>query len=56
MSQLTQRGIRTGKVVLESPERNGQLLKLPAVDDAMRSQLDGIKSVLGTANLLVCKI
>jgi hypothetical protein len=55
MNQLVKRGVRTAKVVQESPERNGKILKLPAVDDALRSQLDGIKSVIGASALVVCK-
>jgi hypothetical protein len=55
MASLAKRGVRTAKVVQELPERKGQLLKLPVVDDALRSQLDGIKSVVGAAGLVVCK-
>jgi hypothetical protein len=55
MNQLTKRGVRTAKVVQESPERNGKILKLPAVDDALRSQLDGIKSAIGSSALVLCK-
>jgi hypothetical protein len=55
MVNLAKRGVRTAKVVQELPERKGQLLKLPLVDDALRSQLDGIKSVVGATGLVVCK-
>jgi hypothetical protein len=55
LANFSKRGIRTAKIVQETPERTGQILKLPAVDDALRGQLDGIKSVLGTGNLLACK-
>ncbi len=55
LANLTKRGVRTAKVVQETPEISGQILKLPAVDDALRSQLDGIKSSLGSAALLTCK-
>ncbi len=55
MANLTKRGIRTAKVVQEIPERKGQILKLPAVDDSLRSQIDGIKSVIGASGLFVCK-
>ena len=54
LANFSKRGIRTAKVVQETPERSGQMLKLPAVDDALRSQLDGIKSSLGGAALAVC--
>ena len=55
MATLARRGVRTAKVVQELPERKGQLLKLPAVDDALRSQLDGVKTVVGAAGWVVCK-
>jgi hypothetical protein len=55
MASLAKRGVRTGKVVQELPERKGQILKLPVVDEALRAQLDGIKSVVGAAGLGVCK-
>jgi hypothetical protein len=55
MAKLAARGVRTAKVVQELPERKGQLLKLPVVDDALRSQLDGVKSLLGATGLAVCK-
>lgn len=55
LTSLTKRGVRTAKVVQELPERTGQVLKLPLVDDALRAQLDGVKSVLGAAGLVVCK-
>lgn len=55
MAVLVQRGVRTGKVVQEAPERTGQILRLPAVDEALRSQLDGLKSAVGASGLSVCK-
>jgi hypothetical protein len=55
MAQLAKRGVRTGKVVQELPERKGQILKLPVVDDALRAQLDGIKAAVGAGGLSVCK-
>ena len=55
LANLTKRGIRTAKVVQETPERSGQILKIPAADEALRSQLDGLKSALGAAFLSVCK-
>lgn len=55
LASLAKRGVRTAKVVQELPERKGQLLKLPAVDDALRTQLDGIKSIVGANGLVVCK-
>jgi hypothetical protein len=55
LAQMARRGVRTAKVVQEAPERKGQILKLPAVDDALRSQLDPIKTAVGAAGLLSCK-
>ncbi len=56
MNNLSKRGIRTAKVVLESPEQSGQILKLPAVDDALRAQLDGIKSAIKSSAFIACKV
>ncbi len=56
MAILAKRGVRTGKVLQELPERKGQIFKLPAVDEAMRGQLDGIKSAVGADGLSVCKV
>lgn len=39
-------GVRTARVVLERPEAKGQLLKLAAVDAALRSQLEALKPQL----------
>jgi hypothetical protein len=55
MANLAKRGVRTGKVVQEFPERKGQILRLPVVDEALRAQLDGIKSAVGAGGLFVCK-
>ena len=55
MATLVKRGVRTGKVVQELPARTTQLLKFPAVDDALLSQLNGIKAILGAASLVACK-
>ncbi|MFM7331917.1 MAG: SPOR domain-containing protein [Brachymonas sp.] len=55
LANLSKRGIRTAKVVQEVPEKTGQILKLPAVDEALRAQLEGVKSALGTFGLAVCK-
>jgi hypothetical protein len=52
---LSQRGVRTAKVVLERPETRGQLLKLPAVDDTLRSRLDELKPALAGKNLRPCR-
>jgi hypothetical protein len=55
LANLTKRGIRTAKVVQETPEKSGQILKIPAADEALRAQLESVKSALGTVGLAVCK-
>jgi hypothetical protein len=55
LESLLQRGIRTAKVVQERPEVRGQLLKLPAVDDALRPRLDELKAGLGARTLRPCR-
>lgn len=55
LANLAKRGVRTAKVIQELPERTGQVLKFPFVDDALRSQLDSLKSVVGPAGWVACK-
>lgn len=55
LETLSQRGVRTAKVVQERPEVQGQLLKLAAVDDALRARLDDIKTALGGKSLRPCR-
>jgi hypothetical protein len=55
MAALAKRGLRTGRVVQELPERSGQIFKLPAVDDSLRSQLDPVKTLIGTNAWVACK-
>jgi hypothetical protein len=55
LESLLQRGVRTAKVVQERPEVRGQLLKLPAVDDALRPRLDELKAGLGARTLRPCR-
>lgn len=52
---LSQRGLRTAKVVQEREELRGQLLKLPAVDDSLRPRLEDLKPALGDKNLRPCR-
>jgi hypothetical protein len=42
-------------VVQEFSERKGQIIKLPAVDDTLRPQLEGIKAAVGAGGLTACK-
>jgi hypothetical protein len=55
MAAFAKRGVRTGKVTQELPERSGQIFKLPAIDEALRAQLDGIKAAAGAQGLTACK-
>ncbi len=55
LADLNKRGVRTAKVVQERPPVKGQVLRLPAVDDALRGQLDGVRTALGSALLRSCK-
>jgi hypothetical protein len=52
---LATRGVRTGKVAQEFAERQGLTLRIPAVDDALRPQLERIKAVVGAEGLAACK-
>jgi hypothetical protein len=52
---LAERGVRTAKVVQERAEVRGQLLKLPAVDEALRPRLDELKAGLGARSLRACR-
>jgi hypothetical protein len=56
LADLNKRGVRTAKVVQEKPPVKGQVLRLPAVDDALRGQLDGVRTALGSAALRTCKV
>ena len=55
LADLNKRGVRSAKVVQEKPAIKGQVLRLPAVDDALRGQLDGVRTALGSAALRSCK-
>jgi hypothetical protein len=55
LEALTQKGVRTAKVVQEKPETKGQSLKLPAVDDTLRAKLDDLKPALNGKPLKACR-
>lgn len=55
LGELTQRGVRTARVVLEHSEVRGMQLRLPAVDAAMKQQLDGLKTALAGKPLRACE-
>jgi hypothetical protein len=55
LEALTQKGVRTAKVVQERPEVKGQMLKLPAVDDALRPKVDDLAGALAGKPLKACR-
>lgn len=55
LEALTQKGVRTARVVEERPAARGQLLKLPVVDEALRSRLDDLKPALASKQLRLCR-
>lgn len=55
MQALAQKGVHTAKVIQEKAETKGELLKLPAVDDALRARLDDLKSALNGKALKPCR-
>jgi hypothetical protein len=55
LAQAATRGVRTGKVIQELAERPGQILKLPAVDEAVSARLEALKTAVGAGGLSVCK-
>jgi hypothetical protein len=55
LDALTQRGVRTARVVPESTEVRGMMLKVPLADEALRSQLDGLSAVLAGKPLRRCR-
>ena len=55
LGELSQRGVRTARVVVERPEVRGQQLKFPAVDEALRPRLDDVKTVLLGKALRACR-
>jgi hypothetical protein len=55
LGNLTQRGVRSARVVLERPETLGLQLTIPAADANLRSLLDGLKPQLAGKALLACR-
>lgn len=55
LGALAERGVRTARVVQERPEKRGQRLLLPMVDDNLRPRMDEMKSVLSTVALRPCR-
>ncbi|MDB5940920.1 MAG: hypothetical protein JWQ13_486 [Ramlibacter sp.] len=55
LAVLSERGVRTARVVVERPEVRGQLLRFPAVDDALRPRIDELRIALAGKPLRTCR-
>jgi hypothetical protein len=59
LQQLVKEGVRTARVLQESPEQKAQALVVPAIDDAKRAKLDTVYATiagqLANKALQVCK-
>ncbi len=51
---LGEKGVRTARVIQERPETPGFTLRLPAVTDALRPQLDTLRSAMAGKALRTC--
>ncbi|WP_198971221.1 SPOR domain-containing protein [Xylophilus sp. ASV27] len=54
LAALSQRGVRTARVVQERAAQQGQILRLPAVDDALRPALAQLAPALAEKPLRAC--
>lgn len=54
LKNLQRRGVRTARVVQETPERRQSQLKIPAADEALKPKLDALKPALGDKPLHSC--
>ena len=55
LDRLTDRGLRSARVVQERLEMRGQVLKLPAVDETVRPRLDELRPALNGKPLRPCR-
>jgi hypothetical protein len=55
LSKISQRGVRTARVVQERPEARGQLLRLASADAPLLAQLDTLKAQLAGKALQACR-
>jgi hypothetical protein len=53
--RIAAKGVRTARVMQDKPEIRGELLTLPVVDAALKSQLDGIRPQLAGKILQSCR-
>ncbi len=54
IARITKQGVRTAKIIQTAPEARGQKLRLPAVDAALRPQLEAIRPLLAGKQLKTC--
>ncbi|MDH4417274.1 MAG: SPOR domain-containing protein [Acidovorax sp.] len=54
LANLGTKGVRTARVVQERPDAPGFTLRLPAVNDALRPQLDTLRSAMAGKTLRTC--
>lgn len=54
LNNLNNKGVRTARVVQERPDSGGFTLRLPAVNAALRAQLDGLRPALAGKTLRAC--
>lgn len=54
LANLGTKGVRTARVVQERPDAPGFTLRLPAVNDALRPQLDALRSAMAGKTLRTC--
>lgn len=54
LANLGTRGVRTARVIQERPETPGFTLRLPAVTDALRPQLDVLRTAMAGKTLRTC--
>ena len=55
LNQVSQRGVRTARVVVERPELRGQLLRFPTIDDTLRPRIDELRTALAGKPLRACR-
>lgn len=54
VSNLANKGVRTARVVQERQDSTGYMLRLPAVSDGLRPQLDALRGALAGKSLRAC--
>ena len=55
LTRLNAQGVRSARVMQEKPEQRGDLLTLPAVDEALKAQLEALKPQLLDRVLRTCR-